>query len=306
MGRIPAEPITVSIKNPRRRRHPLGQTPAQGGPASRSTPDVTLHWTNPSTSPGSALLTETTIYPPQLHHWVWAAAAARWRHGHYRHAVPAAARWRHGHYRHAVPAAAIIRNWAAHTTGPVDPQVALEYSAALSILARWIREGSLRPREPRNAVTASALIPVQESPSPRLRWEGFRRGWIRVYSWQGIAITGVVSLGAEYVPPWRLGATFELALLPLGVIVGFGLREISVLRTGPAGDTDAGRAGAVFGLAGSGYRRGGCVRPAGAQRPSRGTCQPPFRFSDSGALRYGACVDGAAPVPRSRGRQYLG
>ena len=66
-----------------------------------------------------------------------------------------------------------------------------------------------------------------------------------MYSWQGIAITGVVSLGAEYVPPWRLGATFELALLPLGVIVGFGLREISVLRTGPAGDTDAGRAGAV-------------------------------------------------------------
>ena len=130
MGRIPAEPITVSIKNPRRRRHPHGTDPRPGRPGLSVNPDVTLHWTNPSTSPGSALLTETTIYPPQLHHWVWAAAAARWR---------------HGHYRHAVPAAASIRNWAAHTTGPVDPQVELDYLAALSILARLVERAVCVP-----------------------------------------------------------------------------------------------------------------------------------------------------------------
>ena len=149
-------------------------------------PDVTLHWTNPSTSPGAAPLTEPSLYPHQLHHWVWDAAAPQWRHGHYRHAVldaattvedwtrrklgssqhgkklysqafalqpsdrprlrfldaqPGTARWNslHEGAQHlGVGVTLGIRNWAAHTTGPGDPQVALEYLAALSVLARWV------------------------------------------------------------------------------------------------------------------------------------------------------------------------
>ena len=41
-----------------------------------------------------------------------------------------------------------IRNWAAHTTAGLHPQVALEYLATLSVLSRWVEAAVLHPALP--------------------------------------------------------------------------------------------------------------------------------------------------------------
>lgn len=39
---------------------------------------------------------------------------------------------------------ATIRNWAAHTTRPLDAQLGMEYLAVVSLLGRWVEEAEVR------------------------------------------------------------------------------------------------------------------------------------------------------------------